>query len=250
MTIKKIILPYLIIFMLLISGNIITPQESSIHSSEKDNEIMQLIENYEELVKNNAKWEEKDLIIKKIKRYIDSNYHNAIAYEVLVKWYYDNYPIKSAITYGQKAIDISNKVGEVFFTRNLVYYMGLCYMKKGTIDYGKALGYFNIVNGIGKDDYSTKAILFYNMGICYRELYNVREYEIDKRFLYLSEVSFEFAAFLENNIENHYQLGYTYELLGDYKKALKSYNDALEINPSFSKVVLAKKNLLNKMPNN
>lgn len=244
----KIIL-LILISLLIIPVSITKAQEENEETKEltPEEELKLHIENYETMVKNNAGWNEKYEVIKSIRSYLDSNVHIPKAYEIIVKWFYINGPLRLCKKYGQKAVDISAKLDQIVFTRDTIFYMGLLYMKKTYLDYGKALGYFNIVNGMGKDIYTAKSELLHQMGICYKELHSVREDENDTRYIYLAEAAFEFAVFLENNIENRYQLGQTYEKLGKYKKAVESYEIGLEINPNYEKIILAKKQLENKM---
>ncbi len=244
------ILIVLIFYIILLSPALINSQSEGGEFSlnpQTEEAIKGLVQEYRELVRNSARWNEKDSVIKKIKRYIDRNYHYAEAYEVLVEWYYTNYPISNARKYGQKALNISSKLNQMFFTRDLVYKLGLFYLKKQYLDYGKALGYFKIVNNLGKDDYSSKADLFYHMGLCYRKLQIVKGSDEDLRYLYMAEVSFEFSVFLEKSIENYYELGKTYELLKKYDSALDSYNKALDINPSYQKALQTKRKLIKLM---
>jgi tetratricopeptide (TPR) repeat protein len=249
---NKTLIISIFVMMILLSPGLINSQEEtekfSLDSETKET-IQGLVEEYRELVRNNARWHEKDSVVKNIKRYIDRNYHYAEAYEVIVEWYYTNYPISNARKYGQKALDISAKLNQMFFTRDLVYKMGLFYLKKQYLDYGKALGYFKIVNNLGKDDYSSKADLFYHMGLCYRKLQIVKGNGEDLRYLYMAEVSYEFSVFLEKSIENYFELGKTYELLKKYDYALESYNKALDINPSYQKALQTKENLVKLMEN-
>jgi tetratricopeptide (TPR) repeat protein len=211
-------------------------------------ELEILVENYNEVVKENEGWNAEYEIISKIKEHIDNNFHNPRAYEALVKFYYKNGPKSLARKYGQKAIDVSNKLKEIYFTRDIIYYIGLYYLNKSTIDYGRALGYFNVVNAMGNDDISAKAELFYNIGVCYYNLFMVREIDEDMRFVYLSESAFEFSVYLEPNIESLYDLGKVYIILGKYEEAMNSFDRALEINPSIEKVIEAKEELLNIIP--
>ncbi len=211
-------------------------------------ELEILVEDYNEVVKENEGWNAEYEIISKIKNHIDNNFHNSRAYEALVKFYYKNGPKSLARKYGQKAIDVSNKLKKVYFTRDIIYYMGLYYLNKSKIDYGRALGYFNVVNAMGNDDVSSKAELFYNIGVCYYNLFMVREIDDDMRFAYLAESSYEFSVFLDPNIGSLYDLGKVYILLGKYEESLNSFNQALEINPSIEKVLEAKEELLNIIP--
>lgn len=247
---NKIFVISILIILFLNSALIVSQEEAKQDFSldtQIEEELRGLVEEYRELVSNSARWHEKDRVVKKIKRHIDRNHHYAKAYEVLVEWYYTNYPISNARKYGQKALDVSHTLGQMFFTRDLVYRMGLFYLKKQYLDYGKALGYFKIVNNLGRDDYSLKADLFYNMGICYRNLHLVKGSDEDLRYLYMAEVSFEFSVFLEKSIENYYELGKTYELLKNYESALDAYNKALDIYPSYQKASKAKEELLKVM---
>jgi tetratricopeptide (TPR) repeat protein len=211
-------------------------------------ELNTLVNRYNEVVKENKGWNAEFEVIKEIKRHIDNNYHNPLAYEALVKFYYKYGSKIKAREYGQKAIDVSNKLKEIYFTRDVIYYMGLYYINHSKIDYGKALGYFNLVNAMGNDETSAKAELMYNIGLCYYKMFQVREIEDDMRFAYLAEVAYEFSIFLEPNIDNLYDLGNIYIIFGKYENALDAFNQALDINPSIEKVLDAKEDLLDIMP--
>ncbi len=206
-------------------------------------QIETLVEEYNSIVKDNGGWQKEYDVIKQIKRIIDNNFHNARGYEALIKFYYKYGPIGQVRVYGQKSLDISNSLGKIYFTRDVVYTLGLYYLKKSKVDYGKALGYFNIVNAMGNDEKSPKSELLYYMGLCYHNIHKVRENQEDKRFLYLAQCAYEFSVFLEENIENLYNFGNVYLDLGEYKKANESYDKALKINSSIEKVLIAKQEL-------
>ncbi len=243
----------MVLFTLVLAQSVYT-QESSTETTTTDDrsdedivneQIEILVEEYNSVVKDNGGWQKEYDVIKQIKERIDNNFHNARGYEALIKFYYKNGPATQVKKYGQKAIDVSNSMGKVYFTRDIVYRLGLYYLKEYSVDYGKALGYFKIVNAMGNDDKSPKSELLYYMGVCYYNNYKVRENENDRRFLYLAQTSYEFSVFLEENIENLYDLGNVYAELKEYGKAIKSYNKALDINPSVEKVINAKKDIEN-----
>ncbi len=245
----------LVLFTLVLAQSIYTQEDSTETTTKTEDrsdedivneQIEILVEEYNSVVKDNGGWQKEYDVIKQIKERIDNNFHNSRGYEALIKFYYKYGPLSQVRKYGQKAIDVSNSMGKIYFTRDIVYRLGLYYVKKkSNVDYGKALGYFNFVNAMGNDDKSPKSELLYYMGVCYYNIYKVRENENDRRFLYLAQTAYEFSVFLEENIENLYDLGNVYAELKEYGKAIKSYNKALDINPSVEKVINAKKEIEN-----
>ncbi|MFW5799686.1 MAG: hypothetical protein ACOCV8_02625, partial [Spirochaetota bacterium] len=177
-----IILLFLLNTILIIGGVLYSQEDETktdIDSSElaPKEYLRYLIDKYKELVKNNESWNERSEVIIKIRNEVDDGNYSADAFETLVEWYYKYGPYNRVIRYGELALKLTSQSmeedpdsGELYFTRDTIYYMGMLYFsRKGYLDYGRALGYFKIVNGLGMDDYSAKADIFYRMGVCYKE---------------------------------------------------------------------------------